>query len=110
MHLTGPTGRLTVDHEGIRLLTYESEDLRTKPGVAKIERMTPKWTVAGMQAGILDLLAAMDGRREPASPPESARMTVALTEAILHSQARGSVKVHLDELATPADRTHVPST
>jgi predicted dehydrogenase len=110
MHLTGPTGRLTVDHEGMRLLTYESEDLRTKPGVAKIERVTPKWTVAGMQAGILDLLAAMDGLREPASPPESARMTVAVTEAILHSQARGSVKVHLDELAAPAGPAHVPST
>jgi predicted dehydrogenase len=110
IHLTGPTGRLVVDLEGMRLLTYESEDLRTKPGVARIERVTPKWTVAGMQAGILDLLAAMDGRREPTSPPESARMTVALTEAILQSQARGNVKVHLDELTVPARTAHVPST
>jgi hypothetical protein len=63
-----------------------------------------------MQAGILDLLAAMDGRREQASPPEAARMTVALTEAILQSQARGNVRVRLDEVTAPADRAHVPST
>lgn len=110
IHLTGPKGRLAVDLAGIRLSTYESEDLRSKPGVARIERLTPKWSVAGMQAGILDLLAAMDGRREQASPPEAARMTVALTEAILHSQARGNVPVRLDDVTAPADRAHVPST
>lgn len=110
IHLTGPRGRLVIDLEGIRLVTYESEDLRTKPGVARIEPVTPRWSVSGMQAGVLDLLAAMDGRREPASPPESARITVALTEAILHSQSRGIVPVRLDDLAATADRAHVPST
>jgi predicted dehydrogenase len=97
--LTGPTARLVVDLEGIRLHSVRHEDIRTKPGVTTIQRVTPRWTVAGMQAAVLDLVTAMDEGRDPASPPEAARVTVAITQAILESQARGNVKVQLAEFA-----------
>ena len=48
----------------------------------------------------------MDEGRDPASPPESARATVAITQAILESQARGNVTVQLAEFArTPSTST-----
>ena len=52
-----------------------------------------------MQAGLQDVVDSLDTGRPPSSPPESARMTVALIQAILMSQARGNVKVMLEELA-----------
>lgn len=97
--LTGPEARLVVDLEGIRLHSVHHEDIRTKPGVTTIQRLSPRWTVAGMQAAFLDLVTAMDEGRDPASPPEAARATVAITQAILESQARGNVKVQLSEFA-----------
>lgn len=100
--LTGLEGRVIVDLEGIRLHSVHHEDIRTKPGVTTIQRILPRWTVAGMQAAVLDLVTAMDEGRDPASPPEAARATVAITQAILESQARGNVKVMLSEFA-PVD-------
>jgi predicted dehydrogenase len=95
--LTGPEARLVVDLEGIRLHSVHHEDIRTKPGVTTIQRIQPRWTMAGMQAAVLDLVTAMDEGRDPASPPEAARTTVAITQAILESQARGNIKVQLAE-------------
>jgi hypothetical protein len=94
-----------VDLEGIRLHSVHHEDIRTKPGVTTIQRLSPRWTVAGMQAAVLDLVTAMDEGRDPASPPEAARATVAITQAILESQARGNVKVQLSEFAPAMLRT-----
>jgi predicted dehydrogenase len=102
VHLTGADARLLIDMEGMRLISVYNEDIRTKPGVTTIQRITPRWTVAGMQAGMLDLVTAMDEGRDPASPPEAARLAVAITQAILLSQARGNVPVRLAELASPA--------
>ena len=101
--LTGPEGRILVDLEGIRVHSVHHEDIRTKPGVTTIQRISPRWTMAGMQAGIQDLVTAMDEGRDPASPPEAARATVAITQAILESQARGNIKVMLSEF-DPVDR------
>jgi predicted dehydrogenase len=106
VHLHGAEGRIVIDLLGIRLVSVYNEDVRTRPGVPTIQPIQPRWTVAGMQAGILDLITSMDAGRDPASPPESARATVAITQAILLSQARGNVVVHLDELApAPAHGT-----
>jgi predicted dehydrogenase len=102
--LTGPQARLMVDLEGIRLHSVYHEDIRTKPGITTIQRINPRWTVAGMQAALIDLVTAMDEGRDPASPPEAARATVAITQAILESQARGNVKVELSEFAPTASR------
>lgn len=109
VHLHGSDGRIVIDLLGIRLVSVRNEDVRTKPGVPSIQPIQPRWTVAGMQAGILDLITSMDAGRDPASPPESARATVAITQAILLSQARGNVIVHLDELG-PAPAHGTPDT
>jgi predicted dehydrogenase len=101
VHLTGLDGRLVIDLEGMRLISVYNEDIRTKPGVTTIRPIRPSWSVAGMQAAMIDLVQAMDEGRDPASPPEAARIAVALTQAILLSQARGNVKVQLSELAPP---------
>jgi len=93
--LIGARGRISLDAEGFRLITFESEDLRSKPPVTRIERLSPNWTVAGIQAALLDLIAAIETGRETASSAESARRTVAITEAILESQARGNVPVRV---------------
>lgn len=104
--LTGKDARILVDLEGIRIHTVYHEDIRTKPGVTTVRPISPHWTVAGMQAGLQDVIDSMDAGRQPASPPESARTTVALIQAILMSQARGNVPVKLEELA-PA--VHAPA-
>jgi predicted dehydrogenase len=91
--LIGPRGRLSLDAEGFRLVTFESDDLRSKPPVPRIERLSANWTVSGIQAALLDLIAAMETGREPASSARTARRTVAIAQAILESQARGNVRV-----------------
>jgi predicted dehydrogenase len=99
VHLVGPEGRLILDLEGIRLHSTYNEDVRTKAGVAFVRPVTPHWTVAGFQAAWLDLLDVLDHGGEVQSSAASARVTVALTHAILLSQQRGNVRVRLDELA-----------
>lgn len=98
VHVHGSDGQIVIDLQGMRLISVRNDDVRTKLGVTSIQPLTAQWTVAGMEAGILDLLRAMDGAREPSSPPEAARWAVAITQAILLSQARGNVVVRLDEL------------
>ena len=66
--------------------------------VCTIEIIEPKFTVTGMQAAVLDLIRCMEQGGQTQSPPEVARHTVAVTDAILLSQARGNVPVKLAEL------------
>ncbi len=101
--LTGLNGRILVDLEGVRLHSVFHEDIRTKPGVTTVRPIHPRWTRAGMQAGLQDVIDSLDAGRPTSSPPESARTTVALIQAILMSQARGNIKVDLAELAAPVN-------
>jgi predicted dehydrogenase len=96
--LAGPGGKVVIDMLGIRLITFEAADVRVRPAATKIEIIEPKFTVTGMQAAVLDLIRVMEHGGETQSPPEVARRTVAITDAILLSQARGNVPVHLSEL------------
>jgi len=91
--LIGARGRLSLDMEGLRLVTFESEDLRSQPAVIRMERVSPSWTVSGIQAALLDLIAAIETGRQLASTAQTARRTVAITQAILESQAQGHVPV-----------------
>lgn len=104
--LMGDRATLIIDHEGMRMVSYESENIRTTPGVTRVQSVKPTWTVSGVQAGLLDLLATMRGEQEPASPPEAAWMTVAITQAVLLSQSRGNVPVRIADL----DHSLPPST
>lgn len=95
VHLFGPQAQLTIDLLGIRLVTSFSEDPRTKPAVARVEPITPAYTVAGMQAALLDLIDSHATHREPAGSARSARQAMAITDALLHSAARGRVPVRV---------------
>lgn len=99
VYLAGSEGRIVIDLSGLRLVRIQNDNPRYQAGVPSIQPVSPRWSVAGMQAGIIDLVRSMDEGRDPASPPETARATVAITQAVLLSQARGNVVVRLDELA-----------
>jgi predicted dehydrogenase len=106
VHLVGADGRAVVDLEGLRVQGMDNTDVRTKAGVPRVRPVVPRYTVAGFQAAWLDLLRSLETGSEVQSPPESARHTVAVTEAILLSQQRGNVPVRLDEVA---GRARVPA-
>ena len=71
--LTGPDARIVVDLEGIRLHSVYHEDIRTKPGVTTIRPITPRWTVAGMQARAPGPGHRFDGRRSRSGQPARVR-------------------------------------
>jgi predicted dehydrogenase len=100
--LIGGRGRMSLDKEGFRLITAETDDARLRPAVTRVEHISPNWTVSGIQAALLDLIAAMESGRTTASTVESARKTVAITQAILESQARGNARV---QVAPPRSET-----
>lgn len=84
--LAGAGGRIVLDAEGARLIL-------AAPEAPLVRRLTPRATVAGMAAAVADLVASHRAGRPTASPPEQARHAVALTAAILASQAQGNARV-----------------
>jgi len=89
LQLLGATGRIVIDVEGARIIT-------AGPDGALVRRLTPRFTRSGMAAAVADLVASHRAGRPPASPPRDARRSVALTDAILRSQARGNVRVPVE--------------
>ena len=87
--LYGATGRIHVNDQGAVIVRQAEQGLATIP-------IVPRATLQGMQAGIADLLTALDTGRPVQSPPREARKTVALIEAILASQAGGNIRVPVD--------------
>jgi predicted dehydrogenase len=100
--LLGPKGKVIIDLVGMRLITVETTDVRTRAGTQTVEIIQPRATVAGMQAAVRDLIDSLEAGRDTQSPPETARQVVAITDALLLSQARGHVPVRLSELAAPS--------
>jgi len=98
MTLLGAKGKLIIDLLGMRMVTFEAADVRVRPAAQMVEIIEPRFTVTGMQAAVLDLINVMEHGGETQSPPHIARRTVAVTDAILLSQARGNVPVKLSEL------------
>ena len=84
--LFGSKARIHANDQGAAILCQTEQGLSTTP-------IVPKGTIQGMQAGIIDLLTAIETGREVQSPPREARKTVALIEAILASQADGNIRV-----------------
>jgi predicted dehydrogenase len=102
VQLVGERGRIVLDPEGARLLTWADE-------AWTVRQLEPRFTVSGVQAAFLDLIDSLEHDHPTWSPPQSARMTVAIIDAILRSQAQGNqpVRVHLDgvgEREAPAAR------
>lgn len=86
--LRGADGRIVADDQSATLIIATDQGLASTPIVAK-------GSMQGMQAAIVDLLAALEIGREPQCPPREARKTVALIEGILASQAAGNVRVEV---------------
>ena len=86
--LIGSTGRIVANDQVASLITQGERGLNTTP-------IQPQATVGGMQAALMNLIAAMEGKQELMSPPREARKTVALIEGILASQAAGNCRVSL---------------
>ena len=98
VNLLGPDGRVVIDLLGMRKITFGAGNVRVGGVPIVTEIVEPKATVSGMHAALLDLIASHREGRAPQSPPEVARRTVAITDAILLSQQRGNVPVRLSEL------------
>ncbi len=82
----GAAGRIhTNDDLAVRVMP-------AKDGLTQ-QILVPRSTRGGMAAAVADLIESLESGRPTQSPPEEARKTVALTEAILESQARGNAKV-----------------
>jgi predicted dehydrogenase len=84
--LRGSDGRIYVDEQSATLFTESERGLTSTP-------IVPRGSMQGIQAAIVDLIAALETGREPQCPPHEARKTVALIEGILASQAAGNARV-----------------
>jgi len=97
LHLVGTDGRIEIDVEGSRVIKTPRSDNRapdaTLPNPATYP-IQPRYSVAGMVAALHELLAAMNNPSMTlTSSGETARRTVAITDAVLQSAARGNVPV-----------------
>jgi predicted dehydrogenase len=95
-------GRITLDLVGGRIVEVPRTGDGT-PGSASgptIRPLQPRFTVAGMQAGLADLIQAHRSRIEPSSSAKSARATVAVIDAVLRSHAAGMAKTDVTSAPT----------
>lgn len=96
LHLIGTAGRIEIDVEGWRLIqTPVSASRMPVPGMGNPTSTTiqPRFSYEGMSAAIRELLHALETGGSTISSGETARRTVAITDAILRSQAGGNVRV-----------------
>ena len=96
LHLIGTEGRIEIDVEGWRMIKTPVSDSRMPvEGLASPSStaIKPRYTYEGMAAAIRELLRALDTGEPTISSGETARRTVAITDAILRSQAAGNARV-----------------
>jgi hypothetical protein len=98
VHLIGTDARIELDVEGWRVIRTPVSDSRMPtpelPKPASVP-VVPHYSVSGMSAAIRELIGAMRTGTDTTSTGEMARRTVAITEAILQSAARGNVRVEI---------------
>ena len=86
MDLIGETGRIHVSDTAVyRYIPGEN-------GLAS-SVISPRATIAGMQAGIAELISCYETGATPSCTPRDARKAVSLIDAILRSQAAGNTPV-----------------
>jgi len=96
--LRGKDGRLTVDEQGAQMTVIEqighgTQAAQTPP---RTQRIVPEWTVAGMEAGIRDVITGMETGRPTAGPAEHGWRSAAILDAVLHSQVDGNRPAKID--------------
>jgi predicted dehydrogenase len=96
VHLIGTEGRIELDVEGWRVVqTPVSASRMPVEGLGNPTStvIKPRFTYEGMASAIRELLRALETGEPTSSTGETARRTVAITDAILQSQAGGNVRV-----------------
>ena len=96
VHLIGTEGRIELDVEGWRVVqTPVSASRMPVEGLGNptSTAIKPRFTYDGMASAIRELLRALETGEPTSSTGETARRTVAITDAILRSQAGGNVRV-----------------
>jgi predicted dehydrogenase len=107
VHLIGTEGRIELDVEGWRLVRTPVNASRAPVeglGNPTSTALQPKFTYDGMSAAIRELLHALETGDSTISTGETARRTVAITDAILRSQAGGNVRVAVKPAPWGSDR------
>ena len=96
VHVVATKARIELDVEGWRIIETPRSDNRapdaTLPNPATTV-VTPHYSVSGMAAALRELLAAIRTGEPTTSSGESARRTVAISDAILQSAAQGNIRV-----------------
>ena len=96
--LRGAEGRITLDDQGaqvtyVRLIGHGAQADWSAP---QTEQIVPAFTVAGMEAGIRDVIAGIETGRPTASPAEHGWRSVAIVDAVVRSQADGNTPARID--------------
>lgn len=93
-------GRVLIDTLGGKVIETRRGSDGTPGSVSPptVRSLAPRHTVAGMQAGLSDLINASRTGRQPSGSAVTARNTVAVIDGILRSQAAGHARV---EIAPP---------
>ena len=87
-HLVGSESRMVLDADGSRLYTPSDHGMLSR-------RLVPSFTVSGMAAAVAELIDCHASGVATTSSPELARRAVALSTAILESNAAGNARVDM---------------
>jgi scyllo-inositol 2-dehydrogenase (NAD+) len=96
--LRGATGRIQVDEQSLVLTASEMIGSGPTAGtsVPRTEVIVPHWTVAGMEAGIRDVITGLETGRPTAGPTEDAWRAAAILDGVVRSQAAGNTPARID--------------
>jgi predicted dehydrogenase len=91
-------GRLVLDDHGahatfVHLIGHGAQADWSPP---RTEPIVPKWTVAGMEAGIRDVINGIETGQPTAGPAEHGWRSVAIVDAVVRSQADGNRPARID--------------
>ena len=97
--LRGADGRITLDDQGaqvtyVRLIGHGAQADWSAP---QTEQIVPAGTVAGMEAGIRDLIVGLETGRATAGPAEDAWRSAAILDAVLRSQVNGNAPARIQK-------------
>ena len=96
VHVVGTKARIELDVEGWRIIESPRSDNRAPDAALpnpSTTPVTPHYSVSGMAAALRELLRAMTTHEPTISSGETARRTVAISDAVLRSAAQGNVRV-----------------
>lgn len=90
--LRGADGRIVVDEQGLSMTVIQQigHGPQARQSAPQTENVVPAWTVAGMEAGIRDVIAGIETGRPTACSTEDAWRSEAILDAVLRSAVDGN--------------------